>query len=121
MKLESYPNRDSLVFQKRFGMTDCRTFIRGTLRFTGFSNIISAFHDIGLTSEEVVPENVSTLRELLESVTAKNQPVQTNLHLSEDKQLFEKALGGADFSHLKDKSVAEKGLYKTFKFLGFFD
>lgn len=67
MKLESYPNRDSLVFQERFGMQDCETFVRGTLRFTGFSDIISSFHDIGLTSDDPADKNVKTLRDLLES------------------------------------------------------
>ena len=67
MKLETYPNRDSLVFMERFGMHDCETFIRGTLRYTGFSSIISAFHDIGLTSDDPVHESVTNLRTLLES------------------------------------------------------
>lgn len=67
MKLETYPNRDSLVFMERFGMQDCETFIRGTYRFTGFSDIISSFHDIGLTSDETAPDGVKTLRDLLES------------------------------------------------------
>jgi saccharopine dehydrogenase-like NADP-dependent oxidoreductase len=67
MKLETYPNRDSLVFMERFGMNDCETFIRGTIRFTGFSSIISAFHDIGLTSDDHAEDHVSTLRHLLES------------------------------------------------------
>lgn len=66
MKLETYPNRDSLVFQERFGMKDCHTFIRGTLRFAGFSSIISAFHDIGLTSDDKAPSSIQTLRDLLE-------------------------------------------------------
>ena len=52
MKLETYPNRNSLDFMDKFGMQDCETFIRGTIRFTGFSTIISAFHDIGLTSDD---------------------------------------------------------------------
>ena len=44
-------------------MNDCETFIRGTIRFKGFSYIISAFHDLGLTSDtEKVPSNVKTLR-----------------------------------------------------------
>ena len=67
MKLETYPNRDSLVFLERFGMQDCETFIRGTYRFTGFSDIISSFHDIGLTSDDIAPDGVKTLRDLLES------------------------------------------------------
>lgn len=48
-------------------MQDCETFIRGTIRFGGFSNVISAFHDIGLTSDDPVPQNVKTLRDLAES------------------------------------------------------
>ena len=62
MKLEIYPNRDSLVFQEAFGMQDCETFIRGTIRFRGFSGTIAAFHDLGLTSNEAVPADVKTLR-----------------------------------------------------------
>lgn len=36
-------------------MQDCETFIRGTLRYRGFSYVISAFHDLGLTSDDLVP------------------------------------------------------------------
>ena len=43
MKLEVYPNRDSTVFQERFGMNDCHTFIRGTYRFQGFSSVSFCF------------------------------------------------------------------------------
>lgn len=49
---------------KKFGMENCETFIRGTIRFSGFSFIISNFHDLGLTSDEPVPSSVVTLREL---------------------------------------------------------
>lgn len=60
-KLESYPNRDSTVFLDRFEMQDCETFIRGTLRFKGFSYIVSSFHDVGLTAETDVPEGIENL------------------------------------------------------------
>jgi len=49
-------------------MQDCETFIRGTLRFKGFSYIINAFHDIGLTSETAVPVGITNLKQLVESV-----------------------------------------------------
>lgn len=39
MKFEVYPNRDSTVFMDRFGMTDCENFIRGTVRYKGFSGV----------------------------------------------------------------------------------
>merc|ERR1712176_1557332 len=64
MKLEAYPNRDSTVFMERFGMQDCHTFIRGTYRFTGFSSIISCFHDVGLTSDDPVADGIATLKDL---------------------------------------------------------
>ena len=70
MKIESFPNRDSTVFMEKFGMSNCETFIRGTLRFVGFSDIISSFHDIGLTSDEPADKDVKTLRDLLESKIA---------------------------------------------------
>lgn len=49
---------------KKFGMENCENFIRGTIRFKGFSFIISAFHDLGLTSDDSVPQGVKTLRDL---------------------------------------------------------
>lgn len=67
-KLESYPNRDSMVFLERFEMQDCETFIRGTLRFKGFSYIVASFHDAGLTAEEEVPEGIQNLQQMLEHV-----------------------------------------------------
>jgi saccharopine dehydrogenase-like NADP-dependent oxidoreductase len=48
----------------KFGMQNCETFIRGTIRFSGFSFIISIFHDLGLTSDDPVPAGVKTLRDL---------------------------------------------------------
>lgn len=48
-------------------MADCRTFVRGTIRFAGFSNIISAYHDLGLSSDEEVPAGSNTLKKILQS------------------------------------------------------
>jgi hypothetical protein len=48
----------------KFGMESCETFVRGTIRFSGFSFIISIFHDMGLTSDDPVPSSVRTLKEL---------------------------------------------------------
>jgi hypothetical protein len=79
-KLESYPNRDSTVFQKKFDMDDCETFIRGTLRFVGFSYVIAAFHDVGLTAETPIPEGITNLRELTESVIRGSSAIQAPLH-----------------------------------------
>ena len=58
-------------------MENCETFIRGTIRFSGFSFIISAFHDMGLTSDDPVPSAVRTLRDLALSRLAR---ASMNLH-----------------------------------------
>ncbi len=49
---------------QKFGMENCETFVRGTIRFSGFSFLISNFHDQGLTSDDAVPAGVKTLRDL---------------------------------------------------------
>ena len=67
MRVETYPNRDSLQFQESFGMKDCQTFIRSTIRYEGFSSIVSAYHDLGLSSDEPVPPSADTLRKILRS------------------------------------------------------
>jgi saccharopine dehydrogenase (NADP+, L-glutamate forming) len=135
MKLESYPNRDSLVFQERFGMKDCHTFIRGTLRFAGFSSIISAFHDIGLTSDDKAPTSVKILRDLLEfrlqNTSFNSHPNMkfiekvTNGMNSQDIALMKKVFAKVDFKHLKGNEYkthqAITSIVKTMKFLGFFE
>lgn len=111
MKLEAYPNRDSTVFMERFGMQDCHTFIRGTYRFTGFSSIISSFHDIGLTSDDPVEDGVQTLRDLclsrFKKVTAKSlagYERQVSERLSDgmsarDRMLVDGVLSRTDTTH----------------------
>lgn len=138
MKLESYPNRDSLVFMERFGMQECETFVRGTLRFTGFSAIISAFHDIGLTSDDPCQDHVKTLRDLLESrlqgvhkhnstTGAQSMDILdrvSNAMAKEDQALLKSAMSRVDFSFLKDSRELEnavRNIVKTMVFLGFFD
>jgi len=135
MKLESYPNRDSLVFMERFGMQDCETFIRGTLRFTGFSDIISSFHDIGLTSDDPADKSIKTLRDLLESRlggvhkplgprTAALVAAVTRGMPAADADLVKRALARADFAYITDDRLlgtAIKNIVKSMQFLGFFD
>lgn len=62
---------------EKFGMQNCETFIRGTIRFSGFSFLISNFHDMGLTSDDAVPASVVTLRDLANSRLAR---ASKNLH-----------------------------------------
>lgn len=137
MKLEAYPNRDSTVFQERFGMQDCHTFIRGTYRFQGFASIISSFHDVGLTSDDIVDEGVRTLKDLclwrFSKVNAQplsGVPRQVCDQLTEgmsqsDRQLVEGMISRTDFKHHGANSAkvesACRSIVKTMHFLKFFD
>jgi saccharopine dehydrogenase (NADP+, L-glutamate forming) len=136
MKLESYPNRDSTVFMDRFSMPDCHTFIRGTYRFKGFSGIISAFHDVGLTSDDPIPDGIHNLKELCAWRFSLIEPKvhqgfekgviagQGNDLSKDDKDLTRNLLNRVDFSYLKgdEHEIAKciKRIVKSMKFLGFY-
>lgn len=47
-KLEGLPNRDSLIYNKPYGIFGERTMLRGTLRYPGFSNLMDSFVSLGL-------------------------------------------------------------------------
>lgn len=136
MKFEVYPNRDSTVFMDRFGMKDCETFIRGTVRFKGFSGVISAFHDLGLTSDDPIDSKVSTLRELTLSRFAKVKELKTDNDtktlLSKlsvgmpdaDKMLLVGLISRVDTSYLANRKLVDECLVqiaKSMEFLGFYD
>jgi len=137
MKFEVYPNRDSTVFRDRFGMTDCETFIRGTIRFKGFSAIISSFHDCGLTSDDKIPADVTTLRQLTnwrftktkampldDGTKALLTKLQSGMK-AEDKSLLEGLISRVDYVYLKGNRKliddATIGIAKSLHFLGFYD
>ena len=49
---ESYANRDSLHYQKKYNLLDAHTIVRGTLRKVGFSEAWNVFVQLGMTSED---------------------------------------------------------------------
>lgn len=136
MRFEVYPNRDSTVFQKRFGMEDCETFLRGTIRFKGFAGVISAFHDIGLTSDDPIDPKVSTLRELAMWRFTKVKPLAVDAATKEllkklsvgmpakDADLLHNIISRVDTSYLKNAKLVKDCLVqlaKSVNFLGFYD
>ena len=57
-------------------MKDCETFVRGTIRFKGFSFIISAFHDLGLTSDNKIPQDIDNWRDLIDNIISSKKSNQ---------------------------------------------
>ena len=66
--LEAYPNRDSLSYQKIFGLDHAETMIRGTLRWPGWSETWLQIVRLGLPNEGLrIPDlNNRTYREVVE-------------------------------------------------------
>ena len=58
-EFESYANRDSLHYQKKYNLNDATTIVRGTLRKVGFSNAWNVFVQLGMTSEDSSQEIIS--------------------------------------------------------------
>ena len=51
-EFESYANRDSLHYKKKYNLIDAHTIVRGNLRKTGFSEAWNVFVQLGMTSED---------------------------------------------------------------------
>jgi len=50
-KFEAYPNRDSLAYQKAYGLDDALTLFRGTIRRVGFSKAWNHLVQLGMTDD----------------------------------------------------------------------
>lgn len=48
LKLECLPNRNSLLYESKYGIPHAENLFRGTLRYGGFSGIMSVFQAMGL-------------------------------------------------------------------------
>jgi len=51
-----YPNRDSTVYGKEYGIGECKTLLRGTLSYEGFVEALKGLKELGLLSQEQHPE-----------------------------------------------------------------
>jgi len=109
LNLEGYPNRDSLAYIEKFGMKDItKTFLRGTLRYKGFAELMQAFKSVGLLDDSkinVVKDEVSRkelLAYLTENIPEKNINEKISTILSE--------LG----IHYDDHALTQKVLIKAY-------
>jgi len=58
---EAYANRDSLKYQKVYGLEKAKTLYRGTLRRVGFSKAWNLLIQLGLTDDSYIIENSETM------------------------------------------------------------
>jgi saccharopine dehydrogenase (NADP+, L-glutamate forming) len=67
-RMEAYPNRDSMLYKKLFGLDHAQTMIRGTLRYPGWSETWLQIVRLGLPNESMHIPNICsrTYNELIE-------------------------------------------------------
>ncbi len=56
-RFEGYPNRDSLKYQKIYGLEKVTTLYRGTIRRVGFSRAWNVFVQLGMTDDTYIMED----------------------------------------------------------------
>lgn len=56
---EGVANRDALKYRDLYGIPECRTMFRGTLRYAGFSELLNQFRLLGLLRQDVQAESGS--------------------------------------------------------------
>ncbi|MFW5709929.1 MAG: saccharopine dehydrogenase C-terminal domain-containing protein, partial [Bacteroidota bacterium] len=71
-EFESYPNRDSLKYQKTYGLEDVSTMFRGTIRRPGYCRAWDILVQIGATDDSYLVENSEnmTYRQFINSFLA---------------------------------------------------
>ncbi|CAM9276121.1 unnamed protein product, partial [Ectocarpus fasciculatus] len=69
MRMESLPNRNSLLYRDFYGIPDVHSLCRGTLRYEGWSNVMYALKALGLIdAASVIGNNVHDWKSLLISL-----------------------------------------------------
>jgi alpha-aminoadipic semialdehyde synthase len=69
LRLECLPNRNSLLYEDKYGIHGAENIFRGTLRYSGFSGIMSVFQAMGLL--EAVDASGMTWSEAIDSLQRK--------------------------------------------------
>ena len=67
--MEAYANRDSLLYQEVYGLSETANIQRGTLRYPGFCDAWSALVDLGLTDDSfpIINSEDMTYHNLMEA------------------------------------------------------
>lgn len=108
LKMEGYPNRDSLQYKTLYNLVDCQKVLRGTLRYTGFSSIMNGFKEIG------VFENDKDCGDYSWSVLLAKLLEKEGKSLSEDTlKMIENLISESNLSDENSKKLATKVLTKS--------
>jgi len=121
LNLEMIPNRDSLSYVNTYDMSDFKniqTFVRGTLRFPGFTNFFRALSVLGCLDEKrtvTVEEGKNSWKHVLQTLGVDNLKELFEGHLvkhapTSDSQFVAEKVKERKNQLSKDVSIAQKTL-----------
>jgi saccharopine dehydrogenase-like NADP-dependent oxidoreductase len=101
LNLEEYPNRDSLQYKDIYGLTDAKTVMRGTLRYKGFSLLASVLIELGLLSEQEIPNKPANWKDVIISLVSDQQDSIQKINQEKFNELLaESGVEKADYTLL---------------------
>eukprot|EP00934_Nitzschia_sp_Nitz4_P007213 Nitzschia sp. Nitz4//scaffold5_size260463//155252//158658//NITZ4_000992-RA/size260463-augustus-gene-0.35-mRNA-1//-1//CDS//3329555370//7203//frame0 len=110
LQLECLPNRNSLLYEKTYGIYGAEHIFRGTLRYEGFSSLMHCFKEMGLFQTNTL--DASTWKEVIEKLhtggIAKTLPEFLLKCAGGDAELASRTLSSLDWLGMTgDIEVAE--------------
>lgn len=96
---DAYPNRNSLKYQKAYGLQDVATILRGTLRRPGFSQAWRVLVDLGFTDNQQQIEDLqhTSYRDFTKRLLPNLEPIAEEC-FAKQSQI---ALGSPEFDAIK--------------------
>jgi len=96
-----YPNRDSSFYDQRYGMPECQTVLRGSLRYQGNVELVQALADVGFLSLDPVPYLARDAPEITwRAVLAKMLGTSENIKEIKEAIIKKCNLSGADVERI---------------------
>jgi len=103
LNLECLPNRDSLIYGDKYGISSAGTIFRGTLRYNGFSALFHVLKNMGLFEQEET--GAASWNEVLENLSAKRgfEDLRSFIKYCSngDKVLAARTNGALEWLHMK--------------------
>jgi len=115
---ETYPNRDSLVYAKTYGIESTRTMLRGTLRNLGWCSTLSKISDLGLLDENPIQDfDGRTWSDLMRRLAPGGGDVKANLAKKLGIPVDSKVIGNLDWLGVLSDEPLPKGQKATIDML----
>jgi saccharopine dehydrogenase-like NADP-dependent oxidoreductase len=88
LRLNVYPNRNSVPYKSIYGLADCNTVLRGTIRYRGFCEIMAGFNDLGLLTDDQVPLGTDTWPKVIQYFVQKSNSMSNLKDFEQVKQVI---------------------------------